>query len=104
MNDINELHWTYHHDFGVPDTRIVRDLTSLAGLADGIPVFIISDLSLQTDDGEVMARIELYEPVNEDPAFSLYFKPETMPATLRVKGRDNNGNRIDGMLTAGETH
>ncbi len=84
--------------------RVIVDHPMDTGLADGIPVFIIEDLRFETDAGALMARIELREPVNEDPAFSLYFAPEEMPPLLHVKGRDNNGNRIRGVLSEGETH
>lgn len=82
--------------------RTVVDHPMDTGLADGIPVFIIEDLSLETEEGETLARLELAEPVNEDPAFTFYFSPDTLPPTLHVKGRDNNGNRIDAVIGAGE--
>lgn len=82
--------------------RVVVDHPMDTGLADGIPVFIIQTLDFETDAGALMARIDLHEPVNEDPAFTLYFDPGTLPGVLHVKGRDNNGNRIKGVLTEGE--
>lgn len=84
--------------------RVIVDHPMDTGLADGIPVFIIRKLDFETEAGDLMARIELHEPVNEDPAFSLYFDKGTMPAALHVKGRDNNGNTFDGILAEGETH
>lgn len=84
--------------------RVVVDHPMDTGLADGIPVFIIQDLSLQTEDGAELARLELHEPVNEDPAFTFYFAEGALPASVQVIGRDNNGNRIRGTLTEGETH
>jgi sulfur-oxidizing protein SoxY len=82
--------------------RLVVDHPMDTGLADGIPVFIIKDLALQTEDGTALARIELREPVNEDPAFTFYFAKGALPASVQVVGRDNNGNRIRGILTDGE--
>lgn len=84
--------------------RMVVDHPMDTGLAGDIPVFIIQHLNFETEAGDLMARMELFEPVNEDPAFSLYFDPQTMPAALHVKGRDNNGNKFDAVLTHGETH
>ncbi|MDJ0629919.1 MAG: quinoprotein dehydrogenase-associated SoxYZ-like carrier [Rhodobacter sp.] len=81
--------------------RFIVDHPMDTGLADGIPVFIIEDLALETDAGVKLARIELSEPVNEDPAFTLYFAPGTLPASLHVRGRDNNGNEIDGLISQG---
>jgi len=84
--------------------RVIVDHPMDTGLAGDIPVFIIETLSLETEDGAVMARMDLFEPVNEDPAFSLYFEPDTFGGPLHVKGRDNNGNRFEGILTEGDTH
>lgn len=74
------------------------------GLAGDIPVFIIEDLALSSEAGDLLARIELKEPVNEDPAFTLYFAAGDLPPSARLTGRDNNGNRIDALLTEGGTH
>ncbi|ASP19615.1 sulfur oxidation protein SoxY [Antarctobacter heliothermus] len=82
--------------------RLIVDHPMDTGLADGIPVFIIQDLSLQRDDGTQLARLELAEPVNEDPAFTFYFAKGALPASVKVVGRDNNGNRIRGVLSEGD--
>lgn len=84
--------------------RVVVDHPMDTGLAGNIPVFIIQNLDFESDEGALMARIELHEPVNEDPAFGLFFEPGRLSGVLHVKGRDNNGNRIDATLSEGETH
>ena len=84
--------------------RMIVDHPMDTGLADGIPVFIVEHLDFSAPDGERLARIELHEPVNEDPAFTLYFEPERLPPALHISGRDNNGNEIDGTIAASETH
>jgi sulfur-oxidizing protein SoxY len=84
--------------------RVIVDHPMDTGLAGNIPVFIIQNLSFEDDEGALMARLELFEPVNEDPAFSLFFTPGTLGGSLLVKGRDNNGNRIEGVLAEGETN
>lgn len=84
--------------------RMVVDHPMDTGLAGDIPVFIIEDLRLRDEAGTELAHLELFEPVNEDPAFTVYFDPATMPASLHVDGRDNNGNEIEGLLQAAETH
>jgi sulfur-oxidizing protein SoxY len=84
--------------------RLVVDHPMDTGLAGNIPVFIITDLHLRDEAGTELARIELHEPVNEDPAFTLYFDPATMPSSLYLDGRDNNGNEIEGLLATSETH
>lgn len=79
--------------------RMIVDHPMDTGLADGIPVFIIRNLDVSDTDGTALARLELHEPVNEDPAFTLFFPPADTPEALRISGRDNNGNEIDGLIT-----
>lgn len=81
--------------------RLIVDHPMDTGLADGIPVFVIQTLTLADPAGAELARIELHEPVNEDPAFTFYFDPARLPQALHVAGRDNNGNRIEGVLSRG---
>lgn len=83
--------------------RMVVDHPMDTGLADGIPVFIIEDLALTAPDGRELARIELSEPVNEDPAFTLHFPQGALGPEARLIGRDNNGNRIRATLRAALT-
>ena len=80
--------------------RMVVDHPMDTGLADGIPIFIIEDLNVSTMEGEALASLELYEPVNEDPAFTLYFDQNALGEQVRVTGRDNNGNPIEAILEA----
>jgi sulfur-oxidizing protein SoxY len=84
--------------------RLIVDHPMDTGLAGDIPVFIIEGLQLNDDSGDELARMDLYEPVNEDPAFTVYFEDGTTPNVIHVAGRDNNGNRIKGTLTASKTH
>ncbi|MBJ6373203.1 quinoprotein dehydrogenase-associated SoxYZ-like carrier [Sedimentitalea arenosa] len=79
--------------------RMIVDHPMDTGLADGIPVFIIETLDISDTQGQPIARLDLHEPVNEDPAFTLYFEPDATPEALRITGRDNNGNDIDGLIT-----
>lgn len=62
------------------------------GLAPGIPAFFIERLVLRDGEGGDWARIITYEPVSENPLFSLEF--DRAPPELTLVGADNNGNRI----------
>lgn len=63
------------------------------GLVAGIPAFHIERITLETDAGQALLNLSLYEPVSENPTFSFDFS--TRPtAVLRLTGADNNGNRI----------
>ena len=78
--------------------RVVVDHPMDTGLADGIPLFIIENLRFSDQKNQELARIDLHEPVNEDPAFTLYFARGAVRDRVRVEGRDNNGNEIDALL------
>lgn len=74
--------------------RLILDHPMDTGLADGIPIFIVEDLKIEGPAG-TMARIEMHEPVDEDPALTMYFKPGQLSHAVQVEGRDNNGNEIE---------
>lgn len=78
--------------------RVIVDHPMDTGLADGIPVFTIKALDFSDTDGARVARIELHEPVDEDPAFSLRFAEGALTGPLIVSGRDNNGNEIEATI------
>ncbi len=67
------------------------------GLADGVPKFHIEGLQLKdTDSQRIMAGLELFEPVSENPMLSLDVGNRTR---FLLDGRDNNGNRIEAKIT-----
>jgi len=74
--------------------RIIHPMDT--GLAVEIPAFYINALEIQQPDGEALMRIHSFEPVAENPLFTL-----DLPARFKdiekvhVVGRDNNGNKID---------
>ena len=83
--------------------RVIVDHPMDTGLADGIPVFIVEDIRLKGADNREMARLELFEPVDEDPAFTFHFPKEKLTEAIRVTGRDNNGNEIDATIPGPNT-
>jgi len=83
--------------------RVIVDHPMDTGLADGIPIFIVEDIKLQGPGDREMARLELHEPVDEDPAFTFHFPKETLTDAIRVVGRDNNGNEIDATIPGPNT-
>jgi sulfur-oxidizing protein SoxY len=66
------------------------------GLAPGVPAFYAESIDLTNDKGELLANIKPYEPVSENPIFSLDLPGETQ---IIVTGRDNNGNRFSAEVT-----
>lgn len=64
------------------------------GLVAGVPAFYIERLELQDAGGQAWWRLALHEPVSENPLITFEL-PVQSPASFRLIGRDNNGNRID---------
>lgn len=62
------------------------------GLVGGIPEFFVNQAELRDPDGGVLATVELYPAVSENPTLSLEVKG-SQPATLWL--RDNNGNEFE---------
>ena len=69
------------------------------GLVAGIPAFYIEELELRDSGGQVWWRLELHEPVSENPLVTLELG-QPPPGTMVLQGRDNGGNRIYQEVTA----
>jgi sulfur-oxidizing protein SoxY len=67
------------------------------GLVGGIPAFFVNRLSVQDGAGRELARLQSFEPVSENPVFSVDFA-EPPRGGVRIVGGDNDGNRIAGRL------
>lgn len=61
------------------------------GLASGIPTFHIENLNVLGADGQVLAELDLFEPISENPMLSFDVADQSQ---FKLEGRDNNGNRI----------
>lgn len=78
--------------------RIIHPMDT--GLAGGIPAFFIEELELSDSAQQVLMRIQSFEPVSENPVFSIDLTPEhPSGGRLLARGRDNNGNPIDAWVT-----
>ncbi len=66
------------------------------GLAEGIPRFHIEQLQLRSlDDDSLMAEVELYEPISENPLLSF---DVGQISGVALKGYDNNANTFSADL------
>lgn len=65
------------------------------GLAVGIPAFYLNELTVRTESGEVVAELDLYEPVSENPTITLKPRVGLDAQTLQVSTRDTEGNTVD---------
>ena len=78
--------------------RIIHPMDT--GLAGGIPAFYIEELIIADALAQPLMRIHAYEPVSENPTFSIDLPPEhPSGGRIHARGRDNNGNPIDAWVT-----
>ncbi len=61
------------------------------GLASGIPTFHLENLNVLDTQGKVLAELDLFEPISENPMLSFDVAQQNQ---FRLEGRDNNGNRV----------
>ncbi|WP_374495565.1 quinoprotein dehydrogenase-associated SoxYZ-like carrier [Zoogloea sp.] len=76
--------------------RIIHPIDT--GLAAGIPAFFLQDLILTDDKGKALMHIEGFEPIAENPVFTVDVPAARATAAYRVSGRDNNGNAIAAVI------
>lgn len=69
------------------------------GLAAGIPAFYMNEMVIRDDAGEVLAEIDMYEPVSENPTLTLKPLVGSDESVLRVSTRDTEGNVFEFPLT-----
>lgn len=67
------------------------------GLVSGIPAFHIEELILTDNEQRHYMKLELYEPVSENPVFS-FDLPDLPRSRLLLTGHDNDGNRIEKII------
>lgn len=91
LGEVNGRIWT-RKDGNRVRVRIIHPMDT--GLAPSVPAFHIESLVLADEKTELMT-IRTFEPVSENPLFTIDLAPGTDPARIRVTGRDNNGNRIN---------
>jgi sulfur-oxidizing protein SoxY len=64
------------------------------GLAPGIPAFHLERLAINDAQGRELGRIDTFEPVSENPVFTLEVSAPPDTRSLRLSGRDNNGTPV----------
>lgn len=73
--------------------RVIHPMDT--GLAPGIPVFHITQIEVMDAAGRALGILRPFEPVSEDPIFSLDLN---VSGPVRLQGRDNNGNRFAALV------
>lgn len=94
LNEVSARTWNEGPHSGRVRVRIVHPMDT--GLIAGIPAFHLESLELRNEEGKPLMRLDLAQPVSENPVFTLQRSGAAGAAgTIRLLGRDNNGNRID---------
>jgi len=83
-----------HEDMQRARFRIIHPMDT--GLASGIPVFHIEYVQLSSEQGRPLGRIEMFEPVSENPVISVDLNHQ---GKVKLDGRDIQGNVFSAVLT-----
>ncbi|MEY2633730.1 MAG: hypothetical protein RIR00_2384 [Pseudomonadota bacterium] len=95
LNEVSGRQWTAGPNAGRVRLRIVHPMDT--GLVAGIPAFHLEDIQFSDSDGRALLRLRTFEPVSENPVFTLQRADGNGP--LQISGRDNNGNRVEARIT-----
>ncbi|MDN5938403.1 MAG: quinoprotein dehydrogenase-associated SoxYZ-like carrier, partial [Salinisphaera sp.] len=89
LGDVSGGIWSRPDDRQRLRFRIIHPMDT--GLAAGIPAFYITELTMRSADGDVLARLKPFEPVSENPVISVNLDHR---GPVQISGRDSNGNLI----------
>lgn len=71
------------------------------GLAkDNTPAFFIEQLTIKDGAGADVGKLELFEPVAEDPTLTIFIKHAPSSGDITVLGRDNNGTLLRSIVAS----
>ena len=99
----------WQQDFGQMRGRIWPDSGRLVvsirhpqdtGLADGIPAHHLTQLGLFDASGALIADLDLFEPLEENPALTFALPPDLAHQPVTIRARDNLGDSFSGTVRA----
>lgn len=71
------------------------------GLAkNNTPAYFIENVEVRGSENEPLARLEMFEPVAEDPTLTLRLRLPPSDTAVEIEGRDNNGGTYKMSLPA----
>ena len=88
LNEVTGRQWSEGPLAGRLRLRIVHPMDT--GLVAGTPAFFLEEINFTDAAGKRLMRVQTYEPVSENPVFTLS-RGDTA-GTVEASGRDNNGN------------
>lgn len=91
FGEVSARQWPRDDDAARLRLRVMHPMDT--GLAAGIPVFHLETLHVLDADGNELARIKPYEPIAENPVFTLDLQHR---GAVTIVGRDIQGNAVGG--------
>jgi len=88
LNEVTGRQWSEGPNAGRVRLRIVHPMDT--GLVAGTPAFFLEEINFTDAAGQRLMRVQTYEPVSENPVFTLNRGVAGGP--VEASGRDNNGN------------
>lgn len=94
LNEVSGRQWSEGPQSGRVRLRIVHPMDT--GLVAGTPAFHLEEINFTDAGGQLLMRVQTYEPVSENPVFTLNRGATSGP--VETSGRDNNGNRFQARI------
>lgn len=94
LNEVTGRQWSEGPNAGRVRLRIVHPMDT--GLIAGTPAFFLEEINFTDAAGKRLMRVQPFEPVSENPVFTL--NRGTADGPLETSGRDNNGNRFNARI------
>src|SRR5574343_1316672 len=89
LNEVSARQWSEGPNAGRIRLRIVHPMDT--GLIAGTPAFHLEEINLTDSTGRRLMRLQTYEPVAENPVFTVQREGA---GAVEISGRDNNGNLL----------
>ena len=68
---------------------------------DNFPAFFIEQVLVRSQSGKVLAKVEMREPVSEDPTITMMVRLPLADRAIEVDSRDIDGNQFSSKIKAG---
>lgn len=88
LNMVSGRQWSEGPNAGRVRLRIEHPMDT--GLVAGTPAFHLEEIEFRNEAGQRLMRVQTFEPVSENPVFTLNAGAVSGP--VEASGRDNNGN------------
>ncbi|MCK8516038.1 quinoprotein dehydrogenase-associated SoxYZ-like carrier [Methylonatrum kenyense] len=93
LGEVDAALWARDDGIQRLKTRLVHPMDT--GLVDNIPAFYLETLELLDEKGDVLTSLSIQAAMSENPVLSFDL---AVDGPVRLQGRDNQGNRIRGMV------